>query len=81
MGRGAAQMPLRRAAHVFYGESLFACGAASGRPHGPRPGEELWAYAELAASLVVGNVGGQLFGPPWDAIVPDTIPPSQRGLC
>ena len=41
----------------------------------------IWAYVELAAGLVTGNVGGSIFSPPFTAIVADTIPPNQRGLC
>ena len=41
----------------------------------------LWAYAELALSLVCGNGGASLAGPPFGAIVADTIPLDQRGLC
>lgn len=41
----------------------------------------IWAYIELAASLVVGNAGGAIFSPPFTAIVADTVPLSQRGLC
>eukprot|EP01043_Picozoa_sp_COSAG02_P030350 COSAG02_NODE_1933_length_10319_cov_22.624168_5_plen_647_part_00 len=41
----------------------------------------VWAYIELAASLVVGNAGSAVFSPPFTAIVADTIPLSQRGLC
>jgi MFS family permease len=41
----------------------------------------IWAYIELAASLVVGNGGSAIFSPPFTAIVADTIPLNQRGLC
>ena len=54
------------------------------RPAGERPltdSERAWAYMELAASLVIGNLGGSLFAPPWSAIVPETVPLTQRGLC
>eukprot|EP01047_Picozoa_sp_COSAG01_P072646 COSAG01_NODE_11608_length_1895_cov_1.610802_1_plen_379_part_01 len=43
--------------------------------------EKVFAYVELALSLVVGNTGGGLLYPPWGAIVPETIPLSQRGQC
>lgn len=39
------------------------------------------AYVELAASLVVGNGGSAIFSPPFTAIVADTIPLKQRGIC
>jgi hypothetical protein len=43
--------------------------------------ELLWAYAELALSLVCGNGGASLAGPPFGAIVADTVPLDQRGMC
>ena len=41
----------------------------------------VWAYVELAVSLVLGNTGAAISGPPWSAIIADTIPLKQRGLC
>ena len=54
------------------------------RPEGVPPvshTELMWAYAELALSLVFGNGGAALAGPPFSAIVADTVPLSQRGMC
>eukprot|EP01050_Picozoa_sp_SAG11_P005946 SAG11_NODE_440_length_9448_cov_3.356509_9_plen_411_part_00 len=54
------------------------------RPAGMPPithRELLWAYAELALSLVCGNGGASLSGPPFGAIVADTVPLDQRGMC
>jgi hypothetical protein len=41
----------------------------------------IFAYVELAASLVVGNGGSAIFSPPFTAIIADTIPLRQRGMC
>lgn len=40
-----------------------------------------WAYGELALSLVIGNIGGNCEKAPWNAIIPETVSPAQRGQC
>eukprot|EP01051_Picozoa_sp_SAG22_P009993 SAG22_NODE_872_length_6726_cov_2.255923_4_plen_355_part_00 len=40
-----------------------------------------WVYAELLFSMVLGSIGGCISGPPFSAIIPETIPVRQRGLC
>jgi len=42
----------------------------------PKPNEYL-----LAVGLVVMNMGGCLASPAFNAIIPDTVPLEQRGLC
>lgn len=38
-------------------------------------------YTELAASLVIGNLGGMTEKSPWVAVIPDTVSIKQRGQC
>eukprot|EP01052_Picozoa_sp_SAG31_P043819 SAG31_NODE_7427_length_1691_cov_1.337312_2_plen_280_part_01 len=40
-----------------------------------------WVYAELLFSMILGSIGGCISVPPFSAIIPETIPVRQRGLC
>jgi Na+/melibiose symporter-like transporter len=78
----------RRRPFIISGCCIGACGIALTIDalyriirlgHGGTDAQYAWAYGELALSLVVGNVGGNVEKAPWNAIIPDTVSPVQRG--
>lgn len=38
-----------------------------------------WTFVELFTANFIGCIGGSLSGPPSSALIPETIPPHQRG--